>query len=193
MKNIGISLLWLAMTLPVSSFAQQTPETTAPPPIDQAVTCSVHDAWVLGGKTENGFFQIVEELADLAAQKRGLTLPDNEATGQQFGWQRQVGAEDVRLHRGLVTVTRDAVEAHGGIEADSVLRGALPIEVGAAAAAAAAGAPHVGRGAAGGERVDRAARRIGLRQVTGVGVEVTADQPDRALPLDHSADRRGPG
>jgi hypothetical protein len=88
MKNIGASFLWLAIlssTLSVPSYAQQTPETTAPPPIDQAVTCSVHDAWVLGGKTENGFFQIVEELAELSAQKRGLTLPDNEATGQQFG------------------------------------------------------------------------------------------------------------
>jgi hypothetical protein len=87
MKNIGTSLLWLAMMLPVSSFAQQTPTAAvpAPPPLDQAVTCSVHDAWVLGGKTEEGFFQIVQELAELSAQKRDLTLPDNEATGRQFG------------------------------------------------------------------------------------------------------------
>jgi hypothetical protein len=49
------------------------------------VTCSVHDAWVLGGKTEQGFFQIVEALAQLSSQKRGLALPDNETVGREFG------------------------------------------------------------------------------------------------------------
>jgi hypothetical protein len=80
MKKIGALLVFL--TLSVASYAQQTP---AVPPLDQAVTCSVHDAWVLGGKTEEGFFHIVQELAELAAQKRDLTLPDNEAVGKQFG------------------------------------------------------------------------------------------------------------
>src|ERR1700753_316973 len=87
MKNIGTSLLWLAMMLPVSSFAQQTPPAAvpAPPPLDQAITCSVHDAWVLGGKTEEGFFAIVQAEAQLAAQKRDLTLPDDATVGREFG------------------------------------------------------------------------------------------------------------
>ncbi len=49
------------------------------------MTCSVHDAWVLGGKTEAGFFAIVKAEAELSAQKRGLVLPDSETVGRQFG------------------------------------------------------------------------------------------------------------
>jgi hypothetical protein len=45
----------------------------------------VHDAWVLGGRNEDGFFDIVKALAQLSAEKRGLTLPDNSAVGRKFG------------------------------------------------------------------------------------------------------------
>ena len=67
--------------------AQQAPPPAAPPTwtIDQAVTCSVHDAWELGGKTEPGFFAIVKALAELSAQKSGLILPDKETVGREFG------------------------------------------------------------------------------------------------------------
>ena len=68
--------------------SQSTPETSSPAPtwtIDQAVTCSVHDAWVLGGKTEPGFFAIVKAVAELSAQKRDLVLPDKETVGREFG------------------------------------------------------------------------------------------------------------
>ncbi len=43
------------------------------------------DAWELGGRTEQGFFAIVKALAQLSAQKRGMTLPDNEQVGHEFG------------------------------------------------------------------------------------------------------------
>ncbi len=90
MKKRYAVVLWVAVLAFVASplGAQQTPPPVAAPPawtIDQAVTCSVHDAWELGGKTETGFFAIVKALAELSAQKRGLILPDKESTGREFG------------------------------------------------------------------------------------------------------------
>jgi hypothetical protein len=72
----------------IPAIAQQAADSAQPSPtwtIDQAVTCSVHDAWVLGGKTEPGFFAIVKAMAELSAQKRDLVLPDRETTGREFG------------------------------------------------------------------------------------------------------------
>jgi hypothetical protein len=91
MKNRYAVILWVAALLPciaIPAGAQEAPSSTAPAPtwtIDQAVTCSVHDAWILGGKTEPGFFDIVKALAELSAKKRDVTLPDDEAVGRQFG------------------------------------------------------------------------------------------------------------
>jgi hypothetical protein len=84
-------VLWITALLPCvanPAIAQQAAESAPPAPtwtIDQAVTCSVHDAWVLGGKTESGFFAIVKAMAELSAQKRDLVLPDRETTGREFG------------------------------------------------------------------------------------------------------------
>jgi len=97
MKNRYAVALWVAtmltcVAIPPGVLAapagQQTPSSDAPAPtwtIDQAVTCSVHDAWVLGGKTEPGFFAIVKALAELSAQKRDLILPDKATVGHEFG------------------------------------------------------------------------------------------------------------
>src|SRR3984893_9830326 len=72
----------------------QQPEVTAHPqtdandkiyPIAQIVTATVHDAWLLSGKNEEAFFDIVEQLAQFSAQKRGLVLPDTAAAGRQMG------------------------------------------------------------------------------------------------------------
>jgi hypothetical protein len=54
-------------------------------PINQIVTATVHDAWLLSGKNEEAFFDIVEQLAQFSAQKRGLVLPDSAAAGRQMG------------------------------------------------------------------------------------------------------------
>jgi hypothetical protein len=54
-------------------------------PLDQIVTASVHDAWLLSGKNEEAFFDIVEQLAQISAEKRGLSLPDNAAAGKRMG------------------------------------------------------------------------------------------------------------
>ena len=54
-------------------------------PLDQLITSSVHDAWVLSGRNEQKFFEMVSELAQVSAQKRGLTLPNTEEAGSKFG------------------------------------------------------------------------------------------------------------
>ncbi|HEY3824449.1 MAG TPA: hypothetical protein VGL82_07810 [Bryobacteraceae bacterium] len=73
---------------------QKQPEVLAHPkvdvndkvyPLDQIVTASVHDAWLLSGKNEEAFFDIVEQLARISAEKRGLSLPDNAAAGKRMG------------------------------------------------------------------------------------------------------------
>jgi hypothetical protein len=60
-----------------------TPEKTFP--LDQIVTASVHDAWLLSGKNEDTFFDIVQQLATVSAEKRGLTLPESAAAGRRMG------------------------------------------------------------------------------------------------------------
>jgi hypothetical protein len=86
MPNRYAVALWVASLVPGVAIGQQASSGATPNfTIDQAVTCSVHDAWELGGKTEAGFFAIVQAEAELAAQKRGLVLPDNETVGRQFG------------------------------------------------------------------------------------------------------------
>jgi hypothetical protein len=54
-------------------------------PLDQIVTTSVHDAWLLSGKNEEAFFDIVEQLAQVSAEKRGISLPDSAAAGKRMG------------------------------------------------------------------------------------------------------------
>ena len=54
-------------------------------PLDQIITASVHDAWMLSGKNESVFFDIVEQLSDVAEQKRNLALPDSQASGRRMG------------------------------------------------------------------------------------------------------------
>jgi hypothetical protein len=81
-------VLWVASLAPCVAIGQQASSSSEPAPsftIDQAVTSSVHDAWVLGGRTETGFFAIVKAEAELSAQKRGLVLPDSETVGREFG------------------------------------------------------------------------------------------------------------
>lgn len=52
---------------------------------DQLLTATVHEAWVMSGKNEATFFEMVTQLAHMSAEKRGLTLPETEAAGRRFG------------------------------------------------------------------------------------------------------------
>jgi hypothetical protein len=52
---------------------------------DQIVTATVHQAWMLAGKDENNFFEIVRQLAEISARNRNLTLPDDPTAGKRAG------------------------------------------------------------------------------------------------------------
>lgn len=75
-------------TQTTSTETTSTTTTTRPAPtwtMEQLITSSVHDAWVMSGENEQVFFEMVTQLAQLSAQKRGLTLPDSEEAGKRFG------------------------------------------------------------------------------------------------------------
>jgi hypothetical protein len=86
-------VLAAGMVLSTSVFAQpatmngqaQTQGEQTTVPLDQLITSSVHDAWVMSGRNEEKFFAMVSELAQISAQKRGLTLPNTEDAGKKFG------------------------------------------------------------------------------------------------------------
>lgn len=52
---------------------------------DQILTATVHQAWVLSGKDEANFFEIVKELAAVSAANRNLTVPDTTDAGKKAG------------------------------------------------------------------------------------------------------------
>jgi len=109
LQHFYAASLLAAMSFSISSYAvaatgpgQQQPQVLAHPqtdstdktyPIEQIVTATVHDAWLLSGKDEEAFFDIVEQLAQFSAQKRGLTLPDNATAGRRLGAQIKAGAK----------------------------------------------------------------------------------------------------
>lgn len=93
-RMLSIALLAIGMTTGTCCIAQQpsagatASQGTASAQAwtaEQLITSSVHDAWVLSGRNEQTFFQMVAQLAQISAQKRGLTLPDSEAAGKHFG------------------------------------------------------------------------------------------------------------
>ena len=81
------------MVAPVMAQAQNrpAPSVTAANSADSAhvnrelLTSTVHEAWVASGRNEDKFFDMVKQCAEMSAQKRGVTLPDNEATGRKMG------------------------------------------------------------------------------------------------------------
>ena len=42
---------------------------------EQILTCTVSDCWQLAGRNETTFFEIIQQLAEISAQSRGLTFP----------------------------------------------------------------------------------------------------------------------
>jgi len=60
--------------------AEKHPWTT-----QQILTCTVSQCWQLSGKSEDTFFDIVQDLAAISAKNRDLTLPEDEAAGKKAG------------------------------------------------------------------------------------------------------------
>jgi hypothetical protein len=94
-NRIAICLTLAAAT--VAATAQQQPKSpvtitpsadSAAPhgwTTDQILTCTVSDCWQLAGRNETTFFDIIQQLAEISAQTRGLTLPDNAEAGRSTG------------------------------------------------------------------------------------------------------------
>jgi hypothetical protein len=71
-NRIAICITFAAATLTANAQQQQ-------------LTCTVSDCWQLAGRNETTFFDIVQQLAEISAQTRGLTLPDNAEAGRSTG------------------------------------------------------------------------------------------------------------
>ncbi|WP_263410942.1 hypothetical protein [Terriglobus tenax] len=62
---------------------------------EQLLPLTVHEAWVQSGRNEDRFFDMVKQLAEFSAQKRGLTLPETETAGQKAGdWIKKEAKKD---------------------------------------------------------------------------------------------------
>ena len=51
----------------------------------ELLTSTVHEAWLASGRNEDKFFDMVKQMAELSAHKRGVNLPDTEEAGRQMG------------------------------------------------------------------------------------------------------------
>ena len=88
--GIGLGVTLMAATLAGNAQQAKSPVTTAPSAdsaaphnwtTEQILTCTVSDCWQLAGKNETTFFDIVQQLTQISAQTRGITLPDDAAAG----------------------------------------------------------------------------------------------------------------
>lgn len=60
---------------------------------DQLLTSTVHQAWLLSGRNEATFFEMVTQLAEMSAKNRNLQLPETAAAGQRVGEMIKVAAK----------------------------------------------------------------------------------------------------
>ncbi len=60
---------------------------------DQLLTSTVHQAWLLSGKNEATFFEMVTQLADISAKNRNLQLPESAAAGRRVGQMIKIAAK----------------------------------------------------------------------------------------------------
>jgi hypothetical protein len=68
---------------------------THPWTTEQLITSSVHEAWLLSGRNEDQFFEMVKELSAVSAKKRGVTLPEDQAAGVKAGaWIKKESKKD---------------------------------------------------------------------------------------------------
>lgn len=51
----------------------------------QLLTATVHQAWVLSNKNDANFYEMIEQLADISAKNRGVSLPESAAAGRRMG------------------------------------------------------------------------------------------------------------
>ncbi|HMH14766.1 MAG TPA: hypothetical protein VK578_16830 [Edaphobacter sp.] len=73
---------------------------------EQILTCTVTQCWRLGGKTEEGYFDIIQQLAVISARNRNLSLPEDEKAGEKTG--EYIKAEAHKDHEQLLFALVDA-------------------------------------------------------------------------------------
>ena len=73
---------------------------------EQILTCTVSQCWQLGGRTEEGYFDIIQQLAVISARNRNLTLPETEKAGEETG--EYIKAEAHKDHDQLLFSVVDA-------------------------------------------------------------------------------------
>jgi len=98
-----------AASTPAPSPVTITPATTEAPhtwTTDQILTCTVSQCWELGGKNEEGYFNIIQQLAVISARNRNLTLPEDEKAGEETG--EYIKAEAHKDHDQLLFALVDA-------------------------------------------------------------------------------------
>jgi hypothetical protein len=92
--GIALSFMLAAATLAGSAQQPKSPVTTTPSAdsaaphnwtTEQILTCTVSDCWQLAGKNETTFFDIIQQLTEISAQTRGITLPDSAEAGRRAG------------------------------------------------------------------------------------------------------------
>ena len=106
MKQVaaGVVIAGVISIVPARAQAGQQPGQSISAPTDgathtwtqeQLVTSTVHEAWVLSGRNEDQFFEMVKELSAMSAQKRGLTLPETQEAGVKAGnWIKKESRRD---------------------------------------------------------------------------------------------------
>lgn len=92
--GIGLAITLAASAVVANAQQPKSPVTTTPSAdstaphnwtTEQILTCTVSDCWQLAGKNETTFFDIVQQLTQISAQTRGITLPDDAAAGKRAG------------------------------------------------------------------------------------------------------------
>jgi hypothetical protein len=93
-NRIALGITLAAATLVGNAQQPKSPVTTTPSAdstaphnwtTEQILTCTVSDCWQLAGKNEATFFDIVQQLTQISAQTRGITLPDTADAGKRAG------------------------------------------------------------------------------------------------------------
>jgi hypothetical protein len=93
-NGIALSVTLAVATLVATAQQPKSPVTTTPSAdsaaphnwtTEQILTCTVSDCWQLAGKNEATFFDIVQQLTQISAQARGITLPDDAEAGRRAG------------------------------------------------------------------------------------------------------------
>lgn len=104
LKSTSMAVLALSTAVPMA-WSQQNGAPIAPASAagqqgatqnwtnDQLLTSTVHQAWLMSGKNEATFFEMVTQLAEISAKNRNLQLPETAAAGRRVGEMIKVAAK----------------------------------------------------------------------------------------------------